>query len=169
MSHMKTCGWGIGIISLIISGCEPTATVGNASLESQIKESFPNASIVSTESKLKHFATVHEVELKDDGKELEVTIAKDGTILKVETEVTLNDVPKPVADAIAAETKGREVLEIEKVERRGTIKAGKAQKLDTPEVYYEVEYRGFLGIENEIKLTPDGKRRSHRTSQQKAK
>ena len=149
------------MVSLIISGCQPTAEVANAPLESQIKESFPNASIVSTKSKLKHFTVVKKAKLNDGGKEVEVTVAKDGTILKVETEMALSDVPKPVADAITEATKGRKVLEIEKVERRGTIKAGKAQKLDNPEVYYEVEYPGVLGIKTEIKLTPDGSRRSH--------
>jgi len=158
----------MGTVLLIISGCQPSTKVADAPIESQIKESFPNASVVSTKSKLKHFTVVKEVKLSDGGKEVEVRVAKDGSILKVETEVALSDVPKPVADAIAAETKGREVLEIEKVERRATIKAGKAQKLDTPEVYYEVEYRGVLGIKTEIKLTPDGSRRSHHASRQKA-
>jgi hypothetical protein len=161
MSFLRARCCGMGLVLLIISGCQPTAEVANAPIESQIKESFPNATVVSTKSKLKHFTTVKEVKLNDNGKEVEVRAAKDGTILKVETEVALSDVPKPVADAIAAETKGRKDVEIEKVERRGTIKAGKVQKLDPPEVYYEVEYPGFLGIETEIKLMPDGTRRKH--------
>jgi len=161
MSFLMTRCCGMGMVLLIVSGCQPATEVANAPIESQIKESFPNASVVSTKSKLKHFTVVREVKLNDGGKELEVRVAKDGTILKVETEVALSDVPKPVADAIAEATKGRKVLEVEKVERRATIKAGKAQKLDTPEVYYEVEYPGFLGIETEIKLMPDGSRRSH--------
>lgn len=168
MGLVGTCRWGMGVLFLVISGCEQTAKVTNAPLESQIKESFPNATIVSTKSKLKHLTTVQEAKLNDGGKVLEVTLAKDGTILKVETEVALSDVPKPVAVAIGEAAKGRKVAEIEKVERRGTIKAGKAQKLDNPEVYYEVKYLGALGIKSEIKLAPDGTRRSHSASHKKA-
>jgi hypothetical protein len=153
---------------MIVCGCQEAAKTGASPLESHIKAAFPNASIVSTKSKLKHWTTVHEAKLTEGGKELEVTLSKEGEVLKVETKVDLSDVPKPVADAITAAAKDGKILEVEKIERRATIKDGKAVKLDKPETYYEAEYCGKLGLKSEIKLAPDGTRRTHQASPQKA-
>jgi hypothetical protein len=154
-------------IVMIASGCQPAAKVENASLESHIKESFPNATIVSMKGELKHLTKVHEAKLKEGDKDLEVTLAEDGTILKVETKLSMSEVPKPVADAITAAAKGSPIQEVEKVERRGTIKCGKPVKLETPETYYEAEYKK-LGLKHEIKLAPDGSRWTKHGSKPKA-
>lgn len=153
---------GISVAAIIVlaAGCQPTTKPAASPVDAHIKKAFPNADIVSTKSKLKHLTKVYEAKLKEGGKETEVTLSSDGVILKIETEVNIGDLPKPVADAVAKLTQGAKGVEVEKIERKGTLKGNKAVSLDAPEVYYEVEYSKMY-IKREVKLAADGSRRTH--------
>jgi len=152
----------LGALVVLFCGHQVAAKADNASVESHIKKAFPNATIVSTKTALKHFSKIYEVKLNDSGKEMEVALAPDGTILKVETQITAQDLPKAVADAAAQIAKGGKIVEVEMIERRGTLRSGKAHSLDKPETYFEIEYKGTLGIKSEATLNPDGTRRVHK-------
>ncbi|MCY2925189.1 MAG: PepSY-like domain-containing protein, partial [Planctomycetota bacterium] len=79
---------------------------------------------------------VFEVELKVDGKEASMVVAPDGTVLKVESQVTAESLPAAVKAAVEKETAGAKVLGIEKEE---TLAAAKIVKLDKPKAEYEVK------------------------------
>jgi len=121
-----------------------------------IEAGWPGATIGRAEVEDEHGLKVHEVDLTHGGRDMEVTVADDGTILEVETELALADTPEPVKGAIIKAADGAVVHEIEREETRAVVRDGKLVKLDKPIVTYEAEFRK-AGKEVEIELTPDGK------------
>jgi len=115
------------------------------------------AKIKEIEKETKDGKTIYEAEFIKDGKEVEVKVAPDGTVLKREVEeeeeegehhekeqkVTLDQVPAPVKKTILAETTGGEIKEIELESEHGRA-------------VYEAEYVKD-GKKYEIEVSADGK------------
>jgi len=95
---------------------------------------------------------VYEVELEQNGQELELTIAPDGTIIEVETEVAMESLPEAVAKAITASAGGAKIKEVKK---EVTYAVVKLVKLDKTETSYEAELIKD-DKKGEVKVAADG-------------
>jgi uncharacterized membrane protein YkoI len=95
---------------------------------------------------------VYEVELEQNGQEVELTVAPDGTIVEVETEVAMDSLPAAVAAALAQAAEGAEVKE---VSQEVTYWVVILKKLDAPETTYEAELIKD-GKKSEIEVAADG-------------
>ena len=112
---------------------------------------YPNAEIEEAKVE-KEGLKVYEVELEQNGREIEVTLAKDGTLVEVETEMTVQDLPELVAKAIEKAAEGATIKEVSK---EVTYAVVKLVKLAQPQTSYEVEL-SKQGAECEIEVTADG-------------
>jgi hypothetical protein len=142
-------------VAMLLAGMGCTTDMSSLSPEARtaIETRFPDGKVHEVEREL---SGLYEVELEQADKSFEVKLHNDGTILEIETEIPASDLPKPVADAVAA--KGGQIVEAEKVECLAKPTLGGVEKLDKPEIYYEVEYL-LNGFEHEIKVNPDGSAR----------
>jgi len=121
-----------------------------------VKAAFPGAEIEEVELDNEDGMKLYEVELELKDAEIEVTVSADGVIFEVETEITVEALPKAVADALAKVAKGGKVKEVEKEEQRAVVKDGKLVTLKTPTVTYSAEIRTADG-EIEVEIAADGK------------
>ena len=112
---------------------------------------YPNAEIEEAKVE-KEGLKVYEVELEQNGREIEVMLAKDGTLLEVETEMTVQALPQLVAKAIAEAAEGATIKEVSK---EVTYAVVKLVKLDQPQTSYEAEL-SKQGAECEIEVAADG-------------
>jgi len=142
------------LLSLALAaGCVPGLPPAAADA---VKAEFPGAVVGEMEQETEDGVAVYEVELTRGGKEMEVTVTADGTIVEVETEIAQADLPKAVAAAIAKAAGGAKLTEIEREETRAVVRDGKLVKLDKPKVTYEAEFLKD-GREVEVEVAPDGK------------
>ena len=125
-----------------------------------IKEAFPNAAIAKVKAEDEDGIKMFEVALKQDKAEIEVTVAPDGTIVEIETEVALKDVPEAARAAISKAADGAQIKEIAKEEIRAEVKKddkGVAThvKLGTPKIAFKAELvKGDQ--KGEIEVAADG-------------
>ena len=92
---------------------------------------------------------VYEVEVKKDGREIELTITKDGTIIEEEKEIDIASLPEAIRKALAGK-------KIEEAKHEVEYYAITFKKLDKPVVSYEVEIEED-GKDVEIEFSADGK------------
>lgn len=112
---------------------------------------YPNAEIEEAEVQ-KEGLKVYEVELEQNGQEVEVMLAQDGTLMEVETEMTVQGLPELVAKAIENAAEGAAVNEVSK---EVTYAVVKVVKLAQPQTSYEAEL-SKEGAECEIEVAADG-------------
>ncbi len=112
---------------------------------------YPNAEIEEAKVE-KEGLKVYEVELQQNGQEIEVMLAKDGTLMEVETEMTVQELPEAAAKAIEKAAEGAAVNEVSKEVTHAVIKL---VKLDQPQTSYEAEL-SKEGAECEIEVAADG-------------
>ena len=67
-----------------------------------VKAKFPGAEIKGAEKEVEDGKTTFEIELKDAGRDVDVALSADGTILEIEKELPIADLPRPVAAAVKA-------------------------------------------------------------------
>ena len=67
-----------------------------------VKAKYPGAELVGAEEETENGQTVYEVAIKDKGQKIEVTFKPDGTLVSVEKEIAVKDLPRAVADALDA-------------------------------------------------------------------
>lgn len=114
-----------------------------------VKARFPAGEVTSVEKETDDGKVVYDIELTEKGRKYEMDIREDGTVLEIEKEVPLKDVPKAVTDALAArypKAKVTEVMEVNKVDG----------KKETP-IHYEatIDTADKKGLEVIVSL--DGK------------
>ena len=83
-----------------------------------INNRFPDAEVSSIEKENEGGKVVFDVELKHKGRKYEMDIEEDGTIIEIEKEVALKDVPKALIRNVKAkfpEATIKEVMEVNKV------------------------------------------------------
>jgi hypothetical protein len=121
-------------------------------VKSAIQGLYPQGEIAKAKME-KEGLKVYEVVLKENGKEIEVTVGADGSVIEVGTEVGTEGLPVAVAGAIAQAAEGGKV---EEVTKEVTYMVVKLVKLDAPETTYGVEVTKD-GKKGEIEISADGK------------
>ncbi len=112
---------------------------------------YPNAEIEEAKVE-KEGLKVYEVELEQNGQEVEVMLAPDGMLLEVETEMITQQLPKLVAKAIEKAAEGAIVNEVSK---ETTYAVVELVKLAQPQTSYEAEL-SKEGAKCEIEVAADG-------------
>jgi hypothetical protein len=114
-----------------------------------IKARLPGAEITSAERELEDGKVVYDIELKQKGRKFEMDILEDGTLIEIEKEIALKDVPEAVTKTVKAKypkASIKEVMEVNKV---------KGQQ-ETPD-HYEVVIETADKKTQEVIVSLDGK------------
>ncbi len=120
------------------------------------KKRFPKAEAVGASVENDKGKFVYEVQLKEAGKTIDLTLTSDGAITLIEQEIDVKDLPKVVADAL--DQKYPKVT-YKMVEVVYAVKDGK-EVLD----FYEVVVMTTDKKEVEVQIAADGKiKREHET------
>ena len=90
----------------------------------------------------------YELESTVNGRSRDVTIAPDGTVIEVEQQVAMGELPGSVRDALLAEAGSGKITKIESLTKQGKL------------VAYEAQVHR-AGKHSEIQVGPDGKRLAH--------
>ena len=125
----------------------PLDKVPKAVLETA-KKRFPKAEVVGASKETDKDKTVYEVELKEAGKTIDVTLTPEGVITTIEKEIDAKDLPKPVAEAL---DKKHPKATYKIVEAVYAVKDGK-ESLD----FYEVLLTTAEKKEIEVQVLADG-------------
>jgi len=112
------------------------------------KKRFPKAEVVGVSKEGEKDKTVYEVELKEAGKTIDVTLTPEGVITTIEQEIDAKDLPKAVTEAL---DKKYPKAKFNIVEVVYAVKDGK-EVLD----FYEVELTTGDKKVYEVKLAADG-------------
>jgi hypothetical protein len=121
-----------------------------AAIEAAVKALLPNG-VITGSKKEEEEIKVYEVEVKDGNVESDVKIDKDGTVIEVESDNSLDAVPAAVAETIKAQN-----AEVKEVDKEVEYAQLKVVKLDTPITTYEAEIIKD-GKKIEIEIAADGK------------
>jgi hypothetical protein len=111
-----------------------------AAVTKAVKRKFPKARIQAASREVEDGATTYEVELKVEGRSVDLALNADGKILEIEKEVPVNELPRAVAKRLAARYPGARIEKVEEITRGE----------DGP-VHYEV------AIKAEVVFTAKGK------------
>jgi len=148
----------VGIIVLLIVLAGAAAHAGKDkctrlpdAVKAVINAEYPGAEIEESQVE-KEGIKVYEVELEQEGQDVELTISADGKIIEKETEIPLSEVPAGVKAAIEGACEGGE---IEEVTKEVTYWVVTLKKLETPKTTYEAEVVKD-GKEIEIEVAADG-------------
>ena len=120
-----------------------------AAIEAAVKAIIPNGTI--TDSKMEKEVKVYEVEVKVGNTESDVKVAKDGTVLEVESDENIENVPAAVAETIKAQN-----AELKDIDKEVEYARMQVVKLDSPITTYSAEIIKD-GKRIEIEIAPDGK------------
>ena len=109
---------------------------------------FPEAKITSAEKEKGDEGIIYDIELTHKGRKYEMDIKSDGTVIEIEKEVALKDVPAAVKKALESKYPKaaiKEVMEVNKVK-------GKTTTPDHYEATLEADGKSF-----EVTVSLDGK------------
>ena len=120
-----------------------------------IHAAFPKATVDEAKAEDEGGVKVFDVELKQDKTEMDVEVTADGTILAVETNIEMKDVPEAAAKVLQKAAEGATVHEVKKEEVWREIKDAKIVKLDDVKVAYEAEIKKG-DQKGEIKVAANG-------------
>jgi Putative beta-lactamase-inhibitor-like, PepSY-like len=120
-----------------------------SAVKESVKKRFPNAEIVGAAKETENGKVTFELNLKDQGQNIDVIVTSEGTIETIEKEIAAKDLPKVVADAVATKYPKATYKKYEQVFK---IKDGK----ETLE-YYEVVINTGDKKDLEVEITPEGK------------
>lgn len=126
----------------------PLEKVPKAVLEAA-KKRFLKAEVVGASKETEKDKTVYEVELKQDGKTIDVTLTPEGVITTIEQQIDAKDLPKPVAESLEKKYPKATYKIVEAVY---AVKDGK-ESLD----FYEALLVTAEKKEIEVQVLPDGK------------
>ena len=113
-----------------------------------VKALFPKAEMKEAEKATADGKTKYEIKIKDGTSNVELNVTDAGVITDYEKEITLKDLPKAVADTVAAKHPGKTPKLVEEFH---TVKDGKGTL-----AYYEVLFE-IDGKDVELEILPDGK------------
>jgi uncharacterized membrane protein YkoI len=146
----------VGMVALLVLGVTVRADEEKispdklpAKVMAAVKERFPGAEFTSITKETMDKNVVYDIELKHQGRKYEMDIKEDGTVLEVEKEIALKDVPAAVAKAIEAKYPKSTIKEVMEV----NIVKGKEEKPDHYEVVIETADKKKL----ELEVALDGK------------
>jgi hypothetical protein len=78
-----------------------------------VKEKFPKAEIIGAAKEVEGGKTTYEVLLKAKGRGIDVAMKADGTILEIEKEVSVDELPKAVKKALSAKYPNAKIAKVE--------------------------------------------------------
>jgi hypothetical protein len=113
------------------------------------KKRFPKAEVVGASKETTDGKTLYELELKEAGKTIDLTLTSAGTITLIEKEIDAKDLPKAVTGALAKKYPKATYKTVEAVY---VVKEGK-ETLD----FYEVVLVTAQKKEIEVEVLADGK------------
>lgn len=90
-----------------------------AAVMKAVKDKFPKAEIKEASKEVEDGVSKFEVALKDAGRNVDMTMKEDGTVLEVEKEIAEADLPKAVADAFKAKYPKGKLGMAEEVSKEG--------------------------------------------------
>jgi uncharacterized membrane protein YkoI len=117
-------------------------------VKAAIEDRFPGAEVTSVEKETEDGKVVYDVELKHKGRKYEMDIQENGTVIEIEKEVALKDVPAAVIKTLEAKYPKatiQEVMEVNKVKG----------KQETPD-HYEVTLVTADKKKMEVEISLDG-------------
>ena len=151
MRHLAMVAVAVFVLAAPVRADEekvPLDKVPKAVLEAA-KKRFPKAEVVGASTEKVDDKTVYEIELKEAGKTIDVTLTPEGVITTIEQEIDAKNLPKPVAQALE---KKYPKAAFKIVEAVYAVKDGK-ETLG----YYEVELTTADKKVIEVQLFTDGK------------
>lgn len=86
-----------------------------AAVMKAVKAKFPGAQVREAEKEVEDGKTTYEIALTHDGHKMDVSVKEDGTILEVEKELAVKDLPKAVAAAVKAKYPKGSVTKAEEI------------------------------------------------------
>ena len=113
-----------------------------------VKKRFPKGEMKEAAKETENGKTVYEVTVKDDGHSIDASFTAEGKLIGLEKEIEAKDLPKAVADALAAKYPGAKHKRVEEVIK---VTDGK-ESLE----YYEVLVETADGKKVEAEVTADG-------------
>ncbi|GMV98139.1 MAG: hypothetical protein HRF43_01390 [Phycisphaerae bacterium] len=149
-------GGAMSLAAVVSIGCSQNLESAAPQAAAAVKSAFPGTRIVKSSTESDGGMTLYEATLTGDGKDRDVLLSADGSILEVETQITMADLPEAAAEAIRRIVGDGKITVLEKVEVKGKVESGKVVALDPPTVFYEVKYRNPWGWPGESQVAPDG-------------
>ena len=125
-----------------------------------VKSWFPEPEFSSITKETTDGKVVYDLEFKYKGRKYEMDIKEDGTVLEIEKEVALKDLPEAAAKALKAKHAKATIKDVMEV----NLVTGKNLKLDHYEVVLEMDGKTF-----EVTVTPDGKEVARGPTEKKEK
>jgi uncharacterized membrane protein YkoI len=110
---------------------------------------FPGADVSGVEKEKEDGKVVFDVELKHKGRKYEMDILEDGTIIEIEKEIALKDVPEAITKAVEGKFPKAKIMEVMEVNK---VKG----KEETP-IHYEVTIENADKKTQEVIVSLDGK------------
>jgi hypothetical protein len=111
-----------------------------AAVTKAVKKKFPKARIQAASKEVEDGAATYEVELKVEGRSVDLALNAEGKILEIEKEIPVNELPRAVTKRLAARYPGARIEKVEEI-----------TKGEDGPVHYEV------AIKAEVVLTAKGK------------
>ena len=151
MRHLAMAAVAVFVLAAPVRADEekvPLDKVPKAVLEAA-KKRFPKAEVVGASTEKVDDKTVYEIELKEGGKTIDVTLTPEGAIVTIEQQIDFKDLPKPVAEALEKKYPKATYKIVEAVY---AVKDGK-EALG----YYEVELTTADKKVIEVQIFADGK------------
>jgi len=122
-----------------------------AAVRKALRSLYPEATLEEAKLEMEGMR-VYEVELEQGERDVALTVAPNGTVLEVETEIPLEELPEPVKAALRRAAGGARIEEVSKEVTQWVVTL---KKLDKPEISYEAEVVKN-GREIELEFATDG-------------
>ena len=139
-------------------GDKPAVTLSQAAADA-VKAAFPKASVGKVGQIGRGDIKVFSVQLSEGEKKFSANVSDSGVIVSVTTPLTAADLPKVVADAVAAAAPGATITTVAKLEQRADPRT--LAKLEKPTVTYqigitkdEVKSRLMVAEDGTVKTAP---------------
>ena len=117
-------------------------------VEKIVAEQSKGATIVGFSTEVEHGKRLYEVELKVDGRSKDISMDKNGNIVEVEEEVSMDSLPDAVKEGLKKAARAGMIAKIESLTKNGKLVA-----------YEAVVKTGTK--RSEIQVGPDGQRLAH--------
>ncbi len=120
MRHLMLGGLAVSTLMLAVLAVQadeekvPLKDVPKAALKA-VKDKFPGAKLTGAEKEKKDGKVTYEIAIAYKGRKIEVHVTPDGKITEIEKEITLKELPKPVADALKEKYPKAKIEKLEEV------------------------------------------------------
>jgi hypothetical protein len=88
-----------------------------AAVSKAVKAKFPRGVLKDASKEVEKGKTIYEVALRDAGRNIDISLKDDGTIVEIETQIAAADLPRAVVDGLKAKYPNGKVKKAESVAR----------------------------------------------------